>query len=318
MTSLSRTARARLLSACALLVVPAFTSCDIAPAEPGPAPVRRIVLVSVDGLRADAIEHMPTLSALRARAQWSDSMMTVVPSLTVPGHLSLFSGRDVTTFGVTSNSLDESAAIALIVNGATSIFQWVRSSGGKSTAIIGGTLVPPSQLATAKTFFGLDALIAAPEATSAIIDQAVAVATGDAIPEMLFVHISAVDAAGHAAGWIEASGALTPSYIAAVAGVDAELARLIAALDPAIVAGGTALAITADHGGGRGEGCVTGIPATHEHCTADHGDRRIPWLLVGHGVTPGRLSGQPSITRAAPTLANLLRIGRPSQVAPAL
>ena len=318
MMSLSRPARARLLSACALIVVPGITSCDVAPAEPGPAPVRRIVLVSVDGLRADALEYMPTLSALRERGQWSDSMMTIVPSLTVPGHLSLFSGRDVTTFGVTTNSLDEAAAIALIVNGATSIFQWVRSAGGRSTAIIGGSLVPASQLATAKTFFGLDELIAAPEATSAIIDQAVGVATGDAIPEMLFVHISAVDAAGHAAGWIDADGSLTPTYIAAVGAVDAQLARLVSALDPAIVAGETALAITADHGGGRGEGCVAGIAATHEHCTSELGDRRIPWLLVGHGVPTGRLAGQPSITRVAATLANLLRVGRPSQAGAAL
>ena len=245
-------------------------------------------------------------------------MMTIVPSLTVPGHLSLFSGRDVTTLGVTTNSLDESAAVALMVNGATSIFQWVRSSGGKSTAIIGGTLVPTSQLAMAKTFFGLDALISAPEATNAIIDEAIAVAAGAAAPEMLFVHISAVDAAGHAAGWIDAGGALTPMYIGAVGAVDAQLARLISALDQAIVAGETALAITADHGGGRGEACVAGIPATHEHCTSDLGDRRIPWLLVGHGVTPGRLAGQPSITRVAATLANLLRVGRPSQAGAAL
>src|SRR5687767_11054470 len=170
--------RAPRASVRALLSSVLVASCAIAPAEPGGAPARRVVLVTVDGLRADALERMPNLSALRARAQWSDSMMTVVPSLTVPGHLSLFSGRDVATLGVTTNSLDESAALALMLNGATSIFQWVRASGGESTAIIGGALVPPSQLATAKTFFGLDALIAAPEATSAIIDQAVEVAAG--------------------------------------------------------------------------------------------------------------------------------------------
>ena len=313
MTSFSRTTRAWRAFVTVAVVGPLLASCGITPAEPGPAPVRRVVLVSIDGLRADALEHMPTLSALRARAQWSDSMMTVVPSLTVPGHLSLFSGRDVTTLGVTTNTLDETAALALIMNGATSIFQWVRSSGGTSTAIIGGALVPPSQLAMAKTFFGLDELIAAPEATSAIVDQAVAVTTRAAIPQMLFVHISAVDAAGHSAGWVDANGALTPAYIAAVAAVDGQLARLISTLDPAIAAGETALAITADHGGGRGEGCVTGIAATHEHCTAEDGDRRIPWLLVGRGVVPGRLAGRPAITRVAATLANLLRIDRPTR-----
>lgn len=318
MMSPSRISRALCASFGAPILGALLISCGIAPAEPGAAPVRRVVLVSVDGLRADALERMPALSALRARAQWSDSMMTVVPSLTVPGHLSLFSGRDVTTMGVSTNSLDESAAVALLVNGATSIFQWVRSSGGTSTAIIGGALVPVAQLATAKAFFGLDALIAAPEATRTIIDQAIAVAAGPTAPEMLFVHISAVDAAGHASGWIAANGALTPAYAAAVADVDRELARLIATLEPAIAAGETALAITADHGGGHGDGCVAGIPATHEHCTAHEGDRRIPWLLVAQGVTPGRLAGRPAITQVAGTLANLLKISRPTQVGAAL
>jgi predicted AlkP superfamily pyrophosphatase or phosphodiesterase len=302
----------------ALAIGALLVSCGIAPAEPGATPARRVVLVTIDGLRADAIERMPNLSALRARAQWSDSMLSVIPSLTVPGHLSLFSGRDVTTMGVTTNSLDESAALALIVNGATSIFQWVRSAGGTSTAIIGGALVPPSQLATAKTFFGLDALIAAPEATSSIIDQAISVATEADAPDIVFVHISAVDAAGHAAGWIDANGSLSSAYVGAVGAVDTELTRLIAALDPSIIAGKTALAITADHGGGRGEGCVGGIPATHEHCTSHLEDRRIPWLLVAHGVTPGRLVGRPRITQVAATLANLLKITRPTQADAAL
>lgn len=314
----SRFSRALRASLGAPILGALLMSCSIAPAESDPALVRRVVLVSVDGLRADALERMPALSALRARAQWSDSMMTVVPSLTVPGHLSLFSGRDVTTMGVSTNSLDESAAVALLVNGATSIFQWVRSSGGTSTAIIGGALVPAAQLATAKAFFGLDALIAAPEATRAIIDQAITVAAGPSAPEMLFVHISGVDAAGHASGWIDANGALTPAYAAAVADVDRELARLIAALEPAIAAGEIALAITADHGGGHGHGCVAGIAATHEHCTAHEGDRRIPWLLVAQGVTPGRLTGRPAITQVAATLSNLLKISRPTQVGAAL
>ena len=292
------------------------SACGIAPAETESVPARRVVLVSVDGLRADALAEMPSLSALRARAQWTDSMLTVVPSLTVPGHLSLFSGRDVTTLGVTTNSLDEGAAVALLMNNATSVFNWVRSAGGRSVAIIGGELVPAHQLATAQTFFGLDALHAAPEATSAIVDQAIGVATSGDAPNILFVHVSAVDAAGHAAGWIDAHGQVTPAYAAAVRDVDTQLARLIAALEPALAAGEVALAVTADHGGGEGEECVEFIPAAREHCTSQLGDRRIPFLLVGAGLPIGRLTGTPSITRVAPTLANLLRVSPPRQVGP--
>ncbi len=314
----SRSRRLRRPPIGVLALATLLTSCGIAPAEPGEPPVRRVVLVTVDGLRADALARMPALSALRARAQWSDSMQTVVPSLTVPGHLSLFSGRDVTTLGLTTNALDETAAIALLVNGATSIFQWVRSSGGTSTAIIGGALVPPSQIEMARSFFGLNVLISAPEATAGIIDGAISVATDASAPTILFVHISAVDAAGHAAGWVDGGGSLTSPYLTAVADVDAHLARLITALDPAIAAGEVALAITADHGGGHGDGCVAGIAPTHEHCTAHGDDRRIPWLLVGATVTPGRLPGTPAITGAAATLANLLKINRPIGVGPAL
>ena len=298
----------------AVLVGVSLAGCGIAPAESEAEPARRIVLVSVDGLRADAIDHMPTLSAMRARAQWTDSMMTIVPSITVPGHLSLFSGRDVTALGVTSNSLDQSAAITLAVNGATSVFEWVRSSGGRSVAIIGGQLVPQHQLAMAQTFFGLDALHAAPEATTAIVDQAIGVATSVDAPTMLFVHVSSVDAAGHLFGWVGADGVLTPDYIAAVAAVDAQLARLVAALEPALGSGDLALAITADHGGGHGEGCVAGISATREHCTSEIGDRRIPYLLVGAGIPAGRLPGTPSITQVAPTLGRLMRARVPTQV----
>ena len=290
--------------------------CGIAPAETETLPSRRVVLVSVDGLRADALAEMPALSALRARAQWTDSMLTVVPAVTVPGHLSLFSGRDVTTLGVTTNSLDENAAIALLMNGATSIFQWVRSAGGRSVAIIGGALVPAHQLGMAQTFFGLDALHAAPEATQAIVDQAIGVATAVDAPEILFIHIAAVDAAGHSAGWVGPDGRLTPAYAAAVRQVDGELARLTAALEPALIAGELAFAVTADHGGGEGHGCVASIPASHEHCTIQPGDRRVPFLLVGSGLPVGRLAGTPSITRVAPTLASLLRVRPPTQVGP--
>jgi len=310
----------RALRTAAIVALPSLglVGCAIAPAESEAPAGRRIVLVSVDGLRADALGEMPALSALRVRAQWTDSMLTVVPALTVPGHLSLFSGRDVTALGVTTNSLDQAAAIALMVNGATSLFEWIGAAGGRTVAIIGGQLVPEHQLATARSFFGLDELHAAPESTRSIIDQAIDVATSVDAPDLLFVHVSAVDAVGHLAGWIGSDGALAPEYVATVRDVDAELARLISTIESSLATGEVVLAITADHGGGQGEGCAEGMPAVREHCTSEGGDRRIPYLLVGAVIAPGRLNGTPSITQIAPTLANLLRVKTPSQVDRAL
>src|SRR5688500_792890 len=130
MMSFSRQWRALRASFGALLAAALLLSCTIAPAEPTGPSARRVVLVTIVGLRADALERMPTLSALRERAQWSDSMMTVIPSLTVPGHLSLFSGRDVTTMGAPTHSLADRAALALLREAAPSSVTRVRSTGG--------------------------------------------------------------------------------------------------------------------------------------------------------------------------------------------
>jgi hypothetical protein len=83
-------------------------------------------------------------------------------------------------------------------------------------------------------------------------------------------------------------------------------------LSPAIDSGTVALVVTADHGGGHGEGCVATMPAYREHCTADLNDRTIPFLLIAKGLTSARLAGTPRITQIAPTLAGLLRLTPPS------
>ena len=114
----------------ALAGLVAASACDpmLAPVPSGLPSVQRVVLVSVDGLRADAAMRMPELAVLRAGGLWTDSMRTVLPALTVPGHLSMFSGRDVTTLGIRDNSLDTTAVMGWYVNGVSTFFDWVRGA----------------------------------------------------------------------------------------------------------------------------------------------------------------------------------------------
>ena len=284
--------------------------------------VSRVVVVSIDGLRGDAISRMPAVDALRARAAWTDSMQTVVPSLTVPGHLSMFTGRDVTALGVTSNTLDQSAGLALALNGATSMFQWVKDDGRASTALIASSLVPASDLATAQTFFGIGEVRTASADLASLRADAIAAATADDAPALLFVHIPTVDFAGHDFGWVRADIAgpdgadvLGTQYVDAARAADAVVNDLWLALQHAIENGDVALIITADHGGGHGEHCVNDMPASREHCTSQPGDRTTPFLLIAKGVTSGRLPGQPTIMQVAPTVGRLLRLKVPSRAA---
>ena len=286
--------------------------------------VRRVVLVSVDGLRADAVAAMPALSALRDRALWTDSMQTVVPSLTVPGHLTMFTGRDVTALGITTNTLDQSAGYELVMNGASTMFQWVRGIGGTSAALVASSLVPATDLETARSFLGVDQLGIVDGNLDDLRARALALATAADAPTLLFVHIPSVDYAGHDFGWIRsdttaAGGAdlLGARYLDAARAADGVVDAIRVALQPAIDAGDVALVVTADHGGGHGEHCVAGIVASREHCTSQPGDRTIPFVLLVKGAS-GRLRGEPSITQVAGTVGALLRLDVPARAGPPL
>jgi predicted AlkP superfamily pyrophosphatase or phosphodiesterase len=309
----------------ALLVSATLAACagdsSTAPGSQPPVSlpsVTRVVVISVDGLRGDALQSMPSMSALRQRALWTDSMQTVVPSLTVPGHISMFTGRDVTAIGITSNTLDQSAGLALAINNATTMFQWVKATGGTSIALVGQSLVAPADLEQARAFFGIDEVYAVTSSLDTLRDRAIALATQPNAPTLLFVHIPTVDYAGHDFGWIRsdvssaaAGDVLGVEYLNAVRGADGVISAIWHALQPSVDAGDVALVVAADHGGGHGEGCVAGMPASREHCTNQAADRTIPFMLIAKGVTGQRLAGFPTITQVAPSIARMLGASPP-------
>lgn len=309
----------------ALLVSATLAACagdsSTAPGSQPPVSlptVKRVVVISVDGLRGDALQSMPSVSALRERAMWTDSMQTVVPSLTVPGHISMFTGRDVTAIGITTNTLDQSAGLALAINNATTMFQWVKATGGTSIALVGQSLVAPADLEQARAFFGIDEVYAVTSSLDTLRDRAIALATQPNAPTLLFVHIPTVDYAGHDFGWIRsdvssaaAGDVLGVEYLNAVRGADGVISAIWHALQPSVDAGDVALVVAADHGGGHGEGCVAGMPASREHCTNQAADRTIPFMLIAKGVTGQRLAGFPTITQVAPSIARMLGASPP-------
>src|SRR5918995_1492283 len=74
---------------------------------PGPALTRNVVLVSIDGLRPDAIERFgaPTLQRLMREGSYSLSARTIMPSTTLPSHTSMLSGERPEVHGVSWNNV---------------------------------------------------------------------------------------------------------------------------------------------------------------------------------------------------------------------
>jgi hypothetical protein len=65
-----------------------------------------VLFVMIDGLRPDAItaERCPTLTGLMARGAYSLLARSVMPSLTLPCHMSIFHSVPPTRHGVTTNT----------------------------------------------------------------------------------------------------------------------------------------------------------------------------------------------------------------------
>ncbi|MEO5827064.1 MAG: alkaline phosphatase family protein, partial [Luteimonas sp.] len=74
---------------------------------PNQAPTRQVLLVSIDGLRADAIGSgtMPTLDAMAKAGVHAAWMNPSYPTLTFPNHYSMVTGLRPDHHGIVNNTM---------------------------------------------------------------------------------------------------------------------------------------------------------------------------------------------------------------------
>jgi len=100
----------RRLLACLLLPIVIYGGPVADCAEPGAAaPARPLILVSIDGYRADYLDrgHSPVLAALAAGGVRAKGMRPVFPSLTYPNHYTLATGLYPDQHGVVNNTMHD-------------------------------------------------------------------------------------------------------------------------------------------------------------------------------------------------------------------
>ncbi len=92
-----------------IAVVASACACCITHADDSKAPVRHVVLVSIDGLAAsylnDPRAQLPTLRRLMQEGASAEGMLTSFPSVTWPSHTSLVTGVEPGRHGVIGNSV---------------------------------------------------------------------------------------------------------------------------------------------------------------------------------------------------------------------
>ncbi|MBK8248610.1 MAG: alkaline phosphatase family protein [Gemmatimonadetes bacterium] len=251
-----------------------------------PEGITRVVLVVIDGVRADAVPlfGMPHLERLMARGAWSIAARTVTPSVTAAAMGSLLTGVEPTTHGLASDR-----------------FCWPRPTAPLDPLprVLGRAGVPShAHLATVPRAYrklaeGFARLVGITHATlrgDAAREIVAAAEAGGRVRQagLHLHHWPDADRAGHAEGWT------SRAYAAALREIDAALGALVQ-LTEADGDDETLFLVLADHGGGGTD--------FRNHDSAHPHDRRIPLVLAGPQVQPGRLADGYSLLDVPATVA---------------
>ncbi len=215
---------------------------------------------------------------------------TIMPSTTLPSHTSMLTGEPPDEHGVFWNNVQSAEREHVDVS---TVFGVARQHGYRTAAFFSkakfAALQQPGTLDYSQAPGGWwgrwpSTRTVADVRTHLQIER----------PNLLFVHLSDSDRAGHSSGWMSAD------YGRAVLDADVAVRNLMQAADSAYGAGNYSLLVTADHGG-HGYG----------HGSSDPQDVTIPWIAWGRGVSAGLLDENIDTFDTAPTVLWLLGVEEP-------
>jgi predicted AlkP superfamily pyrophosphatase or phosphodiesterase len=239
-----------------------------------------VLFVMLDGVRPDAIAQTktPTLKALRARGSSTFTAQSVIPSITLPCHTSIFHSVPPSRHGITNNDWHP---MARPLPGLVDLL----GNAAKTSAF----------------FYNWDPLrdLSRPGALSFMFfrnvayqldgDDESAAEAAARIPkdrwDFVFLYLGTVDVTGHMFGW------MSNEYLTQLEHIDGLLGKVLETLpsDYTVIA-------QADHGG-------------HErnHGSDSPEDMIIPWMAAGPGIKAGYAIQAPvSLLDTAPTAARIL------------
>jgi predicted AlkP superfamily pyrophosphatase or phosphodiesterase len=260
-------------------------------AVPVQAQSPNVVLISIDGLRPDAIaaSGARNLQRMMREGAYTLRARTIMPSRTLPSHTSMLTGVPPEVHGINWN-FEQVENVGTVR--VPTVFDLAQGAGKTTAGFFGKAKFRHLLRRDAPRFrmapTGKD-LWSAPRITQEVQDY-----LRHRRPNFVFVHLADPDIAGHSLGWMSAP------YRFAVRRADAAVAHIAAAAVRAYD-GNVVVIVTADHGGhGR------------DHGTNQDVDMLIPWIAWGRNVRPGEITAPVSTMDSAATALWLLGVPRPA------
>ncbi|HEV3455375.1 MAG TPA: sulfatase-like hydrolase/transferase [Thermoanaerobaculia bacterium] len=270
-----------------------------------------LLLVTLDTVRADhlgcygdAAAETPALDRLAAEGVRFAHASTAAP-LTLPSHTTLLTGLLPPHHGTHNNGVRG-------LSGSTPTLATLLAGAGYRTAAFVAAFVLDHRFGLERGFEVYDDEIERPANASwlleaerpgdQVVDRALAwLEREDPRPFFLWVHLYDAHAPYNPPSPYRERHPGRP-YDGAIAFADAQVGRLLAALERRGLAAGTVVAVVADHGESLGEhGELTHGLLLYEPALA------VPLLLRAPGLAPRSVATPVSTVDLAPTLAGLLR-----------
>lgn len=247
---------------------------------PSKADIKRVLIVSFDGLRPDAIEAapMPNVTELANGGTYSYTSATTIDyPATSPSHASMLSGLCMEDHGVIYNKY----FMYMGYSKGVDVFDLAHEAGMRTVMIVSKDKL--RQLAEPETTDVFEVAYGEPAIERAVLPQ---------IEEgfgLMFVHFAGGDNRGHKYGW------MSGEYLKVLREGDAVLGKMIQALKDNGLYETTLIIVNADHGGHDKNHIGTLIE-----------DFRIPWIAHGPGVVQQELTRLIFIMDTAATAAYAL------------
>ncbi|MDB5048501.1 MAG: hypothetical protein JWO30_1572 [Fibrobacteres bacterium] len=247
------------------------------------SPIRKVLIIGIDGLRADAfrLADTPNLDSLKRDGALAAHAVTDVLARSGPGWTSVLTGVWSWKHGARDNAFTGYRA-ELYPN-------FMDRLADARPGTVAGAVVNWKPIGS--NLFGRRGFWVAPGDDKAVTEEAERL-IGKGIPDVLFVHFDGVDHAGHTFGFSPDD----PFYMWAVEKIDGWVGRLTQA-----VRGRTGeewlIIVTSDHGGNY-----------RHHGENVPSDRIVFVLANGPGCRPERSEGFRGVVDVAPTVFAYLGI----------
>jgi len=252
--------RRSFLLAAILLVAPAVLWAQID---------RTVVIISWDGGKPSVIRQMvrearlPNIQRLLVEGSYSWTAQTILPSSTLPSHTSMVTGVTVQRHGVSWNDrFREDEGFVKV----PTIFELAKRAGLKTAMVVSKSklkqFAKPGTL-DAEEYVSGDAIKVAEVAVKVLEREK---------PNLMLVHFTDPDSAGHGYGWGNEKKGVPPSqeFLNALKRCDRATGAIVSALKRNGLWGKALVIVTADHGG-----------HDRTHGSADPEDVNIPWIAAG-------------------------------------